>query len=117
MDYEERSKKSYQVDMTTGSLIKNVLWFVLPICLGNILQQLYGIVDTLVIGKFCGANSLAAVGTSTCLLYTSIRYVRHFIWHFRITIQQRHMQMDLQDLETLLNYSQKESFTHHCLCH
>ena len=65
MDYEERSKKSYQVDMTTGSLIKNVLWFVLPICLGNILQQLYGIVDTLVIGKFCGANSLAAVGTST----------------------------------------------------
>lgn len=65
MDYEERSKKSYQVDTTTGSLIKNVLWFVLPICLGNILQQLYGIVDTLVIGKFCGANSLAAVGTST----------------------------------------------------
>lgn len=65
MEYEERSKKIYQVDMTTGSLIKNVLWFVLPICLGNILQQLYGIVDTLVIGKFCGANSLAAVGTST----------------------------------------------------
>ena len=65
MDYEERSKKIYQVDMTTGSLIKNVLCFVFPICLGNILQQLYGIVDTLVIGKFCGANSLAAVGTST----------------------------------------------------
>ena len=65
MDYEERSKKIYQVDMTAGSLIKNVLCFVFPICLGNILQQLYGIVDTLVIGKFCGANSLAAVGTST----------------------------------------------------
>lgn len=50
--------------MTQGSIMKLVLLFALPICAGNILQQLYNTVDTLVIGNFCGSLSLAAVGTS-----------------------------------------------------
>ncbi|MDO5416561.1 MAG: MATE family efflux transporter [Lachnospiraceae bacterium] len=54
-----------QIDMTKGSIMKSVLLFALPICVGNILQQLYSTVDTLVIGNFCGAVSLAAVGTSS----------------------------------------------------
>lgn len=41
------------------------MMFALPICLGSILQQLYSTVDTLVVGNFCGALSLAAVGTSS----------------------------------------------------
>lgn len=53
------------IDMTRGPIMKNVFLFALPICLGNVLQQLYGMVDTLVIGNFCGSVSLAAVGTST----------------------------------------------------
>lgn len=53
------------VDMTQGSIMKNVLLFALPICVGNMLQQLYSTVDTLVIGNFCGSVSLAAVGTSS----------------------------------------------------
>ena len=51
--------------MTTGPIMKNVLLFALPIILGNVLQQMYTTVDTLVIGQFCGDNSLAAVGTSS----------------------------------------------------
>ena len=53
------------IDMTRGPIMKNVFLFALPICLGNVLQQLYGMVDTLVIANFCGSVSLAAVGTST----------------------------------------------------
>lgn len=45
--------------------MKKVLLFALPICVGNVLQQLYSTVDTLVIGNFCGSVSLAAVGTSS----------------------------------------------------
>lgn len=45
--------------------MKKVLVFALPICAGNVLQQLYGTVDTLVIGNYCGSVSLAAVGTSS----------------------------------------------------
>ena len=51
--------------MTTGPIMKNVLLFAIPIILGNVLQQLYTTVDTLVIGNFCGNTSLAAVGTSS----------------------------------------------------
>ncbi len=54
-----------KIDMTTGSIMKNVLLFAIPIILGNILQQLYTTVDTLVIGQYCGYISLAAVGTSS----------------------------------------------------
>ncbi len=54
-----------KLDMTQGPIIKLVVLFALPICIGNVLQQLYNTVDTLVIGNFCGSTSLAAVGTSS----------------------------------------------------
>ena len=58
-------KSAKTIDMTKGSIMKSVLLFALPICVGNVLQQLYSTVDTLVIGNFCGSVSLAAVGTSS----------------------------------------------------
>lgn len=54
-----------KIDMTTGPIMKLVILFALPITIGNILQQLYSTVDTLVIGNYCGSESLAAVGTSS----------------------------------------------------
>lgn len=54
-----------KVDMTTGPIMRNVLIFAIPIVLGNVLQQLYATVDTLVVGHYCGYTSLAAVGTSS----------------------------------------------------
>ena len=53
------------IDMTKGPIMKLIVLFALPICVGNVLQQLYSTVDTLVIGNFCGSVSLAAVGTSS----------------------------------------------------
>ena len=53
------------VVMTQGKPAKLLLSFALPLMLGNILQQLYSTVDTLVVGRYCGAESLAAVGTSS----------------------------------------------------
>lgn len=50
--------------MTQGPIMKLVLLFALPICAGNVLQQLYNTVDTLIIGNFCSSISLAAIGTS-----------------------------------------------------
>ncbi len=59
---KDRKKK---IDMTSGSIVRNVILFAIPIVIGNILQQLYTTVDTLVVGRFCGDSSLAAVGTSS----------------------------------------------------
>ncbi len=57
-------KRDRVIDMTEGPILRNILLFALPLVLGNVLQQLYTTVDTLVIGAFCGTTSLAAVGTS-----------------------------------------------------
>ena len=54
-----------KIDMTQGSIIRNVIMFAIPIVIGNILQQLYTTVDTLVVGRYSGDASLAAVGTSS----------------------------------------------------
>lgn len=58
-------QKSKKIDMTNGPVIKLIVLFALPICLGNVLQQLYSTVDTLVVGNFCSSASLAAIGTSS----------------------------------------------------
>ncbi len=50
-------------DMTTGSPVKHILRFALPLLIGNLFQQLYNMVDSIVVGNFVGKNALAAVGT------------------------------------------------------
>lgn len=57
-----------QQDLTKGSITKSMLLFACPMILGNFLQQLYNIVDTLIVGQFLGANALAAVGASFALM-------------------------------------------------
>ncbi len=51
-------------DMTVGSPWKNIVLFTLPMLIGNIAQQLYNTVDSIVVGKYIGDNALAAVGSA-----------------------------------------------------
>ncbi len=51
-------------DMTTGTPWKSILIFTLPMLLGNLAQQLYNTVDTIVVGKYVGDNALSAVGSA-----------------------------------------------------
>lgn len=55
-------------DLTEGSILKNLLKFAFPIMIGNMLQQLYNVVDTLIVGRYLGENALAAVGSSYTLM-------------------------------------------------
>ena len=50
------------VDMTVGKPWENILIFTVPMLIGNIAQQLYNTVDSVVVGNFVGDNALAAVG-------------------------------------------------------
>ena len=61
-------------DLTTGNVAKTLLLFAGPMIAGNLLQQFYNIADTLIVGKFLGAEAMAAVGTAYTLmtLLTSI---------------------------------------------
>ena len=53
------------VDMTVGTPWKNIAMFTIPMVIGNIAQQLYSTVDSIVVGKFVGDNALAAVGSAS----------------------------------------------------
>lgn len=55
-------KMTKTTDMTVGNPIGHILRFALPLLVGNVFQQLYNMVDSLVVGNFVGANALAAVG-------------------------------------------------------
>ena len=55
-------------DLTQGSIPRGLLGFALPLILGNLLQQLYNLADTWVVGRFIGEGALAAVGSSYTLL-------------------------------------------------
>lgn len=57
-----------QLDLTQGKIGKRLLMFAFPLMLGNLLQQFYNIADTLIVGRFLGADALAAVGSSYTLM-------------------------------------------------
>ena len=56
-------------DMTSGNPLKLILWFTVPVLLGNIFHQLYHMVDTAIVGRYLGADALAAVGAVASLSY------------------------------------------------
>lgn len=61
-------------DMTTGSPTKHIIVFAIPLLIGNLFQQFYNIIDSLVVGNYVGPNAVAAVGTcgSTNFLFFSL---------------------------------------------
>ena len=55
-------------DLTTGRITATMVRFAVPMIVGDLLQQLYNVVDTLIVGKFVGRDALAAVGSSYTLM-------------------------------------------------
>jgi len=59
-------------DMTTGSPLKCIISFATPVFLGMLFQQLYNMVDTMIVGRFLGINALAGVGATASLYFLVI---------------------------------------------
>ena len=55
-------------DLIQGSITKSLILFSIPLIIGNLLQQLYNIIDTLIVGQYLGSQALAAVGSSFTLM-------------------------------------------------
>lgn len=56
--------KTASLNMTEGSILRNLIWFAVPVLIGNIFQQLYNVADTAIIGNILGDTALAAVGAA-----------------------------------------------------
>ena len=65
-------EKNYHIDMTSGSLIRNVFLFSIPLMLTTCLQMIFNAADTIVVGKFSGEKALAAVGATSSVIFLLI---------------------------------------------
>ena len=63
-----KTKAFEAIDMTVGTPWKQILKFTVPMLLGNVVQQLYSTVDSIVVGRYVGDNALAAVGSAAPIL-------------------------------------------------
>lgn len=61
--------------MTSGSIGRKILFFSVPLILGNLFQQLYNLVDSVVVGQFVGDNALAAVGAGGSIIQLLIGFI------------------------------------------
>lgn len=65
--YTMTDKRGYikmEYELPKGPVVKSMLLFAIPMILGDLLQQCYNIADTLIVGRYLGADALAAVGSA-----------------------------------------------------
>lgn len=76
-------------DMTVGSPMKLILFFSIPLLIGNIFQQLYNMVDTIIVGRCIDENALAAVGLTGPMSFLVIGFVTGLSSGFAVLVAQR----------------------------
>lgn len=81
--------KSATRDMTQGSPMKLILGFAVPMLLGLLFQQFYSMVDTIIVGKWLGVNSLAAVGSTGSINFMVIGFCMGVCNGFAIPVAQK----------------------------
>ena len=75
-------------DMTVGSPAKLIIQFMIPMCLGNLFQQFYNVVDSIVAGQFLGVQALAAIGSTGALMFFVIGWLNGLTSGFAIMVAQ-----------------------------
>ncbi|WP_321015813.1 MATE family efflux transporter, partial [Hungatella effluvii] len=81
--------KKQTKDMTTGSPMKLILSFLIPMLFGLLFQQLYNMVDTIIVGKYLGVNALAAVGSTGSINFMIIGFCVGVCSGFAIPVAQK----------------------------
>lgn len=75
-------------DMTTGSPVRLIINFAIPMFLGMLFQQFYSMVDTIIVGRYLGVNPLAGVGSTTSLNFMVIGFCMGVCNGFAIPVAQ-----------------------------
>ena len=98
MHVYNRVGKTMTKDLTSGSPLKVILLFSLPLVLGNLFQQFYALADTIIVGRFCGVSALASVGATGSVNYLILGFVIGVCNGFAIPIAQLFGARDYKDL-------------------
>ena len=75
-------------DMTTGSPIRQILAFSIPLLIGNLFQQMYSLADSIIVGRMLGTQAFAAVGSTGSLNFLIIGFALGVCSGFTIPISQ-----------------------------
>ena len=86
---ETKKRRGATIDFTQGYPLKCILLFTLPIILGNFVQQLYSLVDTVIVGQAIGAAALTGVGATGSLSFMILGFVSGLSGGFSVIISQR----------------------------
>lgn len=87
-----------QKDMTAGSPAKAIVGFTIPVFIGNIFQQFYSMVDTIIVGKFVGTKALAAVGSVGTINFLIIGFMLGLTAGFTVLTAQRYGAGDMKNM-------------------
>lgn len=78
-----------ELDMTKGKPSGLILKFMIPLIIGNIFQQLYAMVDTIIVGRFVGVQALAAVGATGTISFLILGFMQGITTGFTVLTAQR----------------------------
>lgn len=92
--------KSLTMDMTKGNPAKILIFFTIPILIGNIFQQLYNVVDSVIVGNYVGENALAAVGASFPIMFLFIAVATGLSMGTNVVISQLFGAKKLKDVKS-----------------
>ena len=82
-------KNNMTNDMTNGNPVKLILLFSIPLLIGNIFQQFYNMVDTIIVGRFVGVDALAAVGATSSMVFLVNGFATGLSSGFAVLVSQR----------------------------
>jgi len=103
-------KPSATRDMTSGSILKQIILFSLPLMLGNVFQMLYNTVDSVVVGNFVGKEALAAVGATTMIVNMLVFFFNGFSVGAGVVIAQHFGARDHARLHTAIETTMAVTF-------
>ena len=85
-------------NMATGSPGKNILYFALPVFAGNLFQQIYNVVDTVIVGKFVSTEALAAVGSTGTINFMILGFMTGLMAGITVLTSQRFGAEDMRGM-------------------
>ncbi len=78
-----------ELDMTKGKPFKLIMKFIVPLVIGNLFQQMYNMVDTIIVGQFVGVKALAAVGATGTIMFLILGFMQGLTTGFTVLVSQR----------------------------
>lgn len=96
-------ERSLMKDLSYGNEGRLIFRFAIPMLLGNVFQQLYNVVDSVIVGKYIGKTALAAVGTSSPIIFLLVSFIIGITMGFTIVISQYFGAKDIVKVKKAIN--------------